>query len=121
MAGLSGGGLPANLAGVGAQGATPPANLDEMLRYRDLVAKLKAVGIEAPGVVNGITPGDPDPLSGSIKTVFAVTILPADGAAYPATITQSMLQAQLDDLSVGDAIGVRYDPDEPTAAIIYSW
>jgi len=117
MAGVgSMGGLPANL-----QGMTAPTNMDEQLRHREKVQKLKASGIEAPAVINTITAGDAEPLSGSITTVFEVTIKPPDGDAYGATIKQSMLPAALEGLAAGDAIGVRYDPDDRTSALIYTW
>lgn len=95
-------------------------NVDEKLRYRELAQKLSASGVEAPGVITTITPGEQE-FGGSVSAVFEVTIAPADGDPFPATIKQSMLQAAIDDLSTGDAITVRYDPAQPTAALIYSW
>jgi hypothetical protein len=112
------GGVSAPAAGVkaGASGA----NVEEMLRYRELGQKLAASGIEAPAVINTITPGE-EQMGGSVSTVFEVTIAPADGDPYAATITQSFLQTALNDLSVGEAITVRYDPDDRASALIYSW
>jgi len=127
MAAAGGGGGFAGLAegmkGMGASGSMmgAPVNVDEQLRYREKAQKLKASGVEAPAVINTITPGETEPLSGSISTLFEVTIKPADGEAYQATIKQSMLAAALDDLSTGDAITVRYDPDDRTSALIYGW
>jgi hypothetical protein len=115
MAGAGGmSGLAGAVKGMG------PADMDEKLRYRDKAQKLKASGVEAPGVINTLTPGEKE-FGGSISTVFDVTIAPADGAPYAATIKQAMLESALADLHSGDAITVRYDPDEPTSALIYSW
>jgi hypothetical protein len=107
-------------ATAGAKTGAPGANMDEMLRYRERGQKLAASGVEAPAVINTITPGE-EQMGGSVSTIVEVTIAPADGEPYKATITQSFLQAALNDLSVGDAITVRYDPDDRASALIYSW
>jgi len=96
-----------------------PANMDEQLRYRDLAQKLKASGVEAPAVINAIRRGEAEPFSGSISTELDLTIKPAAGAAYAATVKQAMLPAWLDTLSAGEAVTVKYDPDSPTSALIY--
>lgn len=97
-------------------------NQDDMnakLRYRELAQKLSASGVKAPAVINSITKGEADPLSGSISTTFEVTIKPEDGEPYDATIVQAMLPAGLNTMSPGDAYIVRYDPDDRTQAMIY--
>lgn len=96
-----------------------PANMDEMLRHRDLTQKLKASGVEAPAVITAIRRGEADPLSGSIKTEIDLNIKPADGDPYPATVKQSILPAWLDTLSAGEAVTVKYDPDNRMSALIY--
>jgi hypothetical protein len=96
-----------------------PSNMDEQLRYRDLVQKLKVSGVDAPAVINAIRRGQADPISGSVSTELDITIQPATGAAYAATVKQAMLPAWLDTLSQGSTVSVKYDPDSPTAAIIY--
>jgi len=96
-----------------------PTNMDEQLRYRDLAQKLKTSGVEAPAVINAIRRGETEPFSGSISTELDVTIKPATGAAYEATVKQAMLPAWLDILSEGEAVTVKYDPDSPTSALIY--
>ncbi len=98
-----------------------PAGLDDLLRYRDLSQKIATAGVDAPAVLTAIDRGAPLPGGNGLTATFGVTIAPADGDPYPAVITQPMMEAQLDDVSVGQAITVRYDPDEPTSALIYSW
>jgi len=94
-------------------------NMEEQLRYRDLTQKLKASGIEAPAVIRAIRRGDTDALSGSIKAELDLTIKPAGGDPYEATVKQAMLPAWLDTLTDGEVVTVKYDPDSPTSALIY--
>jgi hypothetical protein len=70
-------------------------------------------------VVKAVRRGEPEPLSGSISTEVDITIKPADGDPYAATVKQAMLPAMLDILAEGEAVSVRYDPDSPTSALIY--
>ncbi len=107
------------VAAIGAR--TAPPDLAEKLRYAQLGQKLMASGIDAAAVINTITPSGDETLGGTVDTVFEVTIKPSDGDAYAATIRQPMLPAALDGFSSGDAISVRYDPDDRTAALIYHW
>jgi hypothetical protein len=122
MGALAGvGTMPAGMpAGVSPEMMTGlPTNMDEQLRHRELTQKLKASGIEAPAVITAIRRGAADPLSGSVSTELDITIKPANGEPYAATVKQSMLPAWLDTLSDGDAVSVKYDPDSPTSALIY--
>ena len=96
-----------------------PTDMDEQLRYRDLAAKLKASGVEAPAVINAIRRGEVEPFSGSIKTELDLTIKPPTGSPYAATVKQAMLPAWLDTLSAGEAVTVKFDPDSPTSALVY--
>jgi hypothetical protein len=64
--------------------------------------------------------GETDP-GGSHKIQFAVTIAPSGGEPYEATISQYMLPAQLEGMSEGGAITVKFDPDNPQMALIYGW
>jgi hypothetical protein len=97
-----------------------PVNVEALLRYRNLAQKIAAAGVEAPAVITAISRGETLP-SGGISATYEVTIAPADGAPYPAVITQPMMEAAFADVTVGQAVTVRYDPDERTAALIYSW
>jgi cold shock CspA family protein len=83
--------------------------------------KLATAGVEAPGVIHAIRPSGQTEISGGQRVDFDVSIRPASGEPYQTTITQSMLPAQLEGLSEGQSITVRYDPDAPGSALIYSW
>ena len=114
----------AAMGGVGGAGSTSSAlggDLAAQAAYAQLVNKLSKVGVQAPGVVNALRPTGQADMGGGQKTEVDVTITPADGVPYQTTVKQSFIPAQLEGLSVGTAIGVKYDPDNPSAAIIYSW
>ena len=93
----------------------------EQAAYAQLAQKLHASGVEAPGVVHSIRPSGNTEFGGGQQVAFDVSIKPADGEPYQTTINQSMLPAQLEGLSEGAAITVKYDPDAPQQAIIYGW
>jgi hypothetical protein len=85
------------------------------------VNKIATAGIEAPAVIHSVrATGTPD-ISGATMTDFDVTIRPDGGEAYETTIEQSMLPFQMEGISEGMAIVVKYDPDNRTAAILHSW
>src|SRR5215212_4565 len=83
--------------------------------------KLAQAGVEAPGVIHTISPSGQTEFGGGQKVDFAVSIRPATGDPFQTTITQSMLPAQMEGLSEGQAITVKYDPDAPAVALIYGW
>jgi hypothetical protein len=89
--------------------------------YAQLAQKLQAAGVEAPGTVNAIRPTGQTDIGGGQQVEFDVTITPSGGEPYQATISQSMLPAQLEGLSEGGAITVKYDPENPQMALIYGW
>jgi hypothetical protein len=83
--------------------------------------KLAQVGVEAPGVIHSIRPSGQVDMGGGQQTEFDVSIKPAEGEPFQTTISQSMLPAQMEDLSEGKSITVKYDPDSPTSALLHSW
>ena len=89
--------------------------------YAQTAQKLAASGIEAPGVIHAITPSGNTEFGGGQQVAFDVTVKPAEGEPYQTTINQSMLPAQMEGISEGQAITVKYDPDSPTSALIYGW
>jgi hypothetical protein len=92
------------------------------MAYAQLAQKLHASGVEAHGVVHSIASTGHADMGGGQETKFEVSIKPADGGdPFQTTITQSMLPAQLEGISEGSAITVKYDPDSPTSALIYGW
>jgi hypothetical protein len=105
----------------GMQGAMGGGDMAAQAAYAQLAQKLGAAGVEAPGTLNTMTDtGETDP-GGSHKVEFAVTIAPSGGEPYQATISQYMLPAQLEGMSEGGAITVKFDPDNPQMALIYGW
>ncbi|HZU60831.1 MAG TPA: hypothetical protein VE983_07675 [Solirubrobacteraceae bacterium] len=86
-----------------------------------LVRKLGASGVPAPAVIDALLPTPQPDIRGGQRVEVRVTITPIGGQPYQATIMQSFLPSQMEDLSPGKTIGVRYDPDEPTAALISTW
>ena len=110
----TGGGVP-GMPGMGGMDMAAMAAESQKLN------KIGQTGIEAPGVVKAIRPvGGPD-ISGGTRHEIDVTIVPDGGAPYDATISQVMLPAQMETLSEGAAVTVKYDPDNPSAALLHGW
>jgi hypothetical protein len=95
------------------------STLERQLRYAELTRKLTASCTEAPAVIKAIRPGEAEPVTGALPTEFEVMIKPPDGEAFAATTRQPMAPQALEAMSVGEAVTVRYDPDDPTSALIY--
>ena len=92
-----------------------------MAAYSAKVNKIAQSGVEAPGVIHTITAtGSPD-MSGGTMHAIAVTYRPAGADPIETTIEQSLLPFQLEGLSEGLACTVKYDPDNPSAAVLQSW
>jgi hypothetical protein len=89
--------------------------------YVQKVAKIGQSGVEAPGEIRALRAvGSPD-MSGATMHEFDVTIRPSGADPYETTIQQSMLAMQMSGLSEGKAVTVKYDPDNPAAALLHSW
>ena len=89
--------------------------------YAQMAQKLYASGIEAPGVVHAIRQTGQTDVGGGQEVEFDISIKPAEGDPYQTTIKQSMLPAQMEGISEGASITVKYDADSPTSALIYGW
>ena len=86
--------------------------------YVAKVNKLGKSGVEAPAVIKAMRAmGGPD-MSGATMYQVDVTITPSSGKAYDTTITQSLLAMQMDAYSEGKSVKIKYDPDDPTAALL---
>ena len=114
-AGGKGGGMGGMSAGMGGM------DMGGMAAESAKMQKLATAGVEAPGVIHSIAPTGVTDFGGGQKVDFAVSIRPNGGELYQTTITQSMLPAQLEGISEGQAITVKYDPDAPASALIYGW
>jgi hypothetical protein len=112
-AGMQQGGTGGGMAGMGMD-----ANA---VAYAQKAQKIYQVGIEAPGVIHAIRPTGQTDVGGGQMVDFDVSIKPASGEPYQTTIQQSMLPAQLETISEGAAITVKYDPEAPVMALIYGW
>jgi hypothetical protein len=109
------------MAGAGGAGAMTGGDMAAQAAAAQLANKLGAQGVEAPGVIRAIRPTGETDLGGGQRTELDVTIAPADGSPYQTTVSQSFLPAQLEGLTLGSAVTVKYDPDNPSAALIYGW
>jgi hypothetical protein len=96
-------------------------DMNAQVAYAQLANKLGQAGVEAPGVIHTIRPTGQTDMGGGQQTEFDVSIRPAEGDPFQTTISQSMLPAQMEGISEGQAITVKYDPDSPTSALIYGW
>jgi hypothetical protein len=111
----------ANAGGTGGMGGMMGGDMAAQAAMAQKYQKLAQSGVEAQGVVHAIrATGQPD-MSGGTMHEFDVSIKPADGEPFQTTIEQSMLPAQMEGLSEGQAITVKYDPDAPASALIHSW
>jgi DNA-binding LytR/AlgR family response regulator len=115
-AGVPAGGFGgADMPGMGGQ------DMAAMAAYSAKVNKLAQSGVEAPGVIHTITAtGTPD-VSGATMHAIAVSFRPEGADPVETTIEQSLLPFQLEGLSEGLACTVKYDPDNPSAAVLQSW
>ena len=83
------------------------------MAYADSVKHVQEHGVEAPAVICSIRPTSETDMGGGRKIEFDVTIRPAVDEAYETQISQHMLPVQLQRLSEGNSITVKYDPDDP--------
>ncbi len=112
-------GAAAGIGGFG--GMAGGGDMAAQAAYAQLANKLGKSGIPASGVIQTVRPTGESDMGGGQRTEVDVTITPEGGASYQTTVSQSFLPAQLEGLAPGGAIGVKYDPDNPSAALIYSW
>jgi len=113
--GMGAGAGMAGMPGMGGQ------DMAAMAAHSQMLNKIHQTGIEAAAVINAIrATGTPD-VAGATMHEFDVTITPAGAAPYAGTVQQSMLPVQMEGLSVGQAVVVKYDPDNPTAALLHTW
>ncbi len=106
--------MPGGMPDMGNMQAPDPA-------YVAMVNKIGQSGVEAPGDLHAIrATGSPD-ISGATEHEFDVTVKPSGGSPYDTTIKQSMLPMQMQGLSEGKAVTVKYDPDNPKNALLTSW
>lgn len=116
------GAMAGGMGGMGSgMGATMGGDMAAQAAYAQLVNKLGKVGVQASAVIDTLRPTGQTDMGGGQMTEVDVTISPDGGTPYQTTVRQSFLPSQLGGLSPGASIGVKYDPDNPPAALIYSW
>jgi hypothetical protein len=98
-----------------------PTDMAAQAAYAQKAQKLGAQGVEAPGKILAIRQTGQTDMGGGQETDFDVTITPPGGQPYQTTIRQSMLPAQMEGLADGKDVTVKYDPDDPSQALIYGW
>jgi hypothetical protein len=114
-----------NAGGLGSMGGAagmqmPTGEMPDMA-YVQKVNKIGKSGVPAPAEIKAIRPaGQPD-MSGATPHDFDVTVTPEGQSAYETTIHQSMLPTQMQGITVGKAVTVKYDPDNPVDALLSSW
>ncbi|HEX8207564.1 MAG TPA: hypothetical protein VF587_15990 [Solirubrobacteraceae bacterium] len=116
---MKGAGGMGGMGGMG--GGMPGMDMGAQAAEAQKMQKIAQAGVEAPGVIHTIAPTGQTEFGGGQKVNFEVSIRPATGDPFQTTITQSMLPAQMEGLSEGQAITVKYDPDAPAVALIYGW
>lgn len=114
MAGASGGGM-AGMPGMSGQDMAAMAVMSQKLNT------IAQRGVEAPGVIKAIRAAGAPDMAGATPHHIDVTIAPDGGTPYDATVEQSLLPAQLETLAEGNMVTVKYDPENPSAALLHSW
>ncbi len=115
-AGVPAGGFGgADMPGMGGQ------DMAAMAAYSAKVNKPAQSGVEAPGVIHTIAAAGTPDVSGATMHAIAVTYRPEGGDPIETTIDQSLLPFQLEGLAEGKQCTVKYDPDNPSAAVLQSW
>ena len=112
-------------AGAGMPGGAQMPDMSNMQMpdpaYVAMVNKIGQQGVEAPAELTAVRAvGSPD-MSGATLHEFDVTVKASGLDPYDTTIRQSMLPQQMTNLAAPKSVVVKYDPDDPTAALLNSW
>jgi hypothetical protein len=94
------------------------AGLAEMTAYRDKAARLMQHGVGTKATVRAVREGATSPLTGA-QVELDVSVQPATGAPYDATIKQYFPAGAAEKFPVGAAIPVRVDPDDPQSLLVW--
>ena len=110
-------GTMAGIGGMGSgMGSAMGGDMAAQAAHAQLVNKLGKVGVQASAVIDMLRPTGQTDIGGGQMTEGDVTISPDGGTPYQTTVRQTFLPSQLEGLSTGASIGVKYDPDTPPAA-----
>lgn len=114
----------ASAAGFDLSGVNMNPSADEIAAQQaeaNRVNKIMKQGIEAPAVIKAIRAVGSEQLGGGTPHEFDVTVTPSGASPYDTTVQQSMLAAQMAGLTEGQNVTVKYDPDDPTQALLTNW
>ncbi len=90
------------------------------MAYAQLAQKLHHQGVQASGVATAIRPTGQVDFGGSQEMDVDVTITKPTGESYQTTVRQSFHSGAAP-IQPGATVTVKYDPDNPAAAMIYGW
>jgi hypothetical protein len=80
-----------------------------------------AGGVDAPGTIRSVNLTGGTDLGGGREVELEVTIQPPGGPPVDTRFRQHVLQAQVERLAAGGQVTVRYDPADPSAAVLVDW
>ena len=102
-----------------AQAAMPVGASAGQMEQANLAQKLTKSGIESPAKIDSMTGTGNTDATNSVEHDIGVTISPAAGDPYQATIRQYVHPSLTDKYVVGAAVKVRVDPDDPSRAMLW--
>jgi len=107
--------------GAAGMGMPGPGDMQAQAAMAAKMNKIAQVGIEAPGTIKGsMAVGSPD-ISGGVPHQIDVTVQPPGAEPYDITIQQHLMQGPAAGITPGMSCVVKYDPDDPTSAILQTW
>lgn len=92
------------------------ASADQMA-LANLGQKLMKSGVETPAHIDSMTPTGKTDTPGGAENVIVLTVSPAGGEPYSATINQYIYPSA--PFSAGEDVTVRVDPDDPQAMMVW--
>jgi hypothetical protein len=102
-----------------AAAATAPGALAAMIAYRDRAARLSEHGVELPGTVTSLDPGESSPLYAGTMARLTLSVEPPGGTRYEVTVKQILADTMAAPLKVGDRVTVRADPDDQQSVMLW--
>ena len=100
--------------------ANPGAATPDM-DYAQFAQRVMKRGVEAPGVIRTIRPTERTDLGGGRPVDLVVSVEVGEGERVDAQVRQHLVPAQLQTLREGGSVTVKYDPDDPTRALLVGW
>ena len=92
------------------------ASADQMA-LANKAKRLTDVGVDAPAHIDSMTSTGKTDTPGGTEYVIALTVRPASGDAYQATINQYVYPSN--PFAEGQDVNVRVDPEDPTSVMIW--